>query len=92
LQDFFEEMSCIANESFRVLKPGGHAAILIGDTHKHAHFVPISYRTLEVFLRAGFALREDITKLQWHTVLLHESETSHFQDTPFREIVTKRPR
>jgi hypothetical protein len=25
-------------------------------------------------------------------VLLHESETSHFQDTPFREIVTKRPR
>jgi predicted 3-demethylubiquinone-9 3-methyltransferase (glyoxalase superfamily) len=25
-------------------------------------------------------------------VLLNESETSHFQDTPFREIVTKRPR
>jgi hypothetical protein len=26
------------------------------------------------------------------SVLLNESETSHFQDTPFREIVTKRPR
>jgi SAM-dependent methyltransferase len=67
LNEFFDGLSLIASESFRVLKPGGHAAILIGDTHKHAHFVPLSYRTLEIFLSAGFVLREDVIKLQWHT-------------------------
>ena len=60
-------MSLIAAESLRVLKPGGHAAVLIGDTHKHAHYVPIAARTLEVFLHAGFVLHEDVIKLQHHT-------------------------
>jgi DNA modification methylase len=60
-------MSNVAKECFRVLKPGKHCAILIGDTHKHKHYVPISYRLLEVFLNQGFILREDIIKEQWHT-------------------------
>lgn len=67
LDEFFDGISSIASESHRVLKPGGHAAVLIGDTHKHAHFVPISHRTLDCFLGAGFVLREDVIKLQWHT-------------------------
>jgi hypothetical protein len=29
--------------------------------------VPISFRVLEDFLSAGFILREDIIKEQWHT-------------------------
>jgi len=71
LDEFFEGMSLIASEGLRVLKPGGHAAVLIGDTHKHAHYVPISTRTLEVFLQAGFVLREDVVKLQHHTQTMH---------------------
>ncbi len=36
----------------------------MGDTRKHAHFVPITPRVLEAFLDAGFVLREDVIKLQ----------------------------
>jgi len=49
-----------------VLKPGKVCAILIGDTRKHKHYVPISLRILQIFLDAGFILKEDILKLQWN--------------------------
>ena len=65
--EFIEEMKQVASESLRVLKPGKHCAILIGDTHKHKHYVPIAYRVLETFLDVGFILREDVIKRQWHT-------------------------
>lgn len=67
VDEFVLEMDKVAQECFRVLKPGKHCAILIGDTHKHKHYVPISYRVLEVFLKQKFILREDIIKEQWHT-------------------------
>lgn len=67
IDEFISEMNGVAKECFRVLKPGKHCAILIGDTHKHKHYVPISYRVLETFLNNGFILREDIIKEQWHT-------------------------
>ncbi|MCS7258420.1 MAG: DNA methyltransferase [candidate division WOR-3 bacterium] len=65
IDDFIQEMHKVAKESYRVLKPGKHCCILIGDTRKRKHFVPITARVLEVFLRIGFILREDIIKLQW---------------------------
>ena len=65
--NFVAEMKEVADESFRVLKSGGHCAILIGDTHRHKHYVPIAFRVMEVFLEAGFILREDVIKRQWHT-------------------------
>lgn len=67
VDEFVSEMRDVAEECFRVLKPGKHCAILIGDTHKHKHYVPISFRILEVFLGEGFILREDVIKEQWHT-------------------------
>ncbi len=67
IDEFIEGMKEIARESFRVLKPGRHCGVLIGDTHKHRHFVPISTRVLLTFLDAGFILREDVIKEQWHT-------------------------
>ena len=67
IDEFIEDIREIAKESFRVLKPGKHCAVLIGDTHKHRHFVPISTRVLLTFLDAGFILREDVIKQQWHT-------------------------
>jgi len=71
-EDYLREMRIIAQESFRVLKPGKHCAILIGDTRKHLHYIPISKKVLEAFLDAGFVLREDIIKIQWKTKTTRE--------------------
>ena len=72
LSDFLQAMREVADESFRVLKKGRHCAILIGDTRKHKHYVPISLRVLQQFLDSGFLLREDIIKLQWKTKMTRE--------------------
>ena len=76
LNEFFDAMAAVAAESFRVLKPGGYAGILIGDTHKYAHYVPMAYRTLSAFLQAGFILKEDVIKLQ------HNVETARTRVAP----------
>jgi DNA modification methylase len=67
LDEYLRGMREIARESFRVLKPGRFCAILIGDTRKHRHYVPIAFRVMQQFLEAGFVLREDIIKVQWNT-------------------------
>ncbi len=67
ITEFIQGMTDVARESFRVLKPDKHCAVLIGDTHKHRHYVPIAFRVMQTFLEAGFILREDVIKIQWHT-------------------------
>jgi len=64
IDEFAAEMRKVAEESMRVLKPGKHCAILMGNARKHAHFVPITPRVLQSFLDAGFVLREDVIKMQ----------------------------
>jgi DNA modification methylase len=66
-EEYFNEMKIVADEAFRVLRPGKMCAILIGDTRKHLHYVPISLKVLGTFLEAGFILKEDIIKLQYNT-------------------------
>jgi DNA modification methylase len=63
IAEFAAEMCRVAQECMRVLKPGKHCAILIGDTRRSKHFVPITPRVLMSFLEAKFILREDIIKL-----------------------------
>ncbi len=65
--DFFQEIGRVALECFRILKPGKYCAILMGDTRKHKHFVPIHIGVLGKFLDAGFIMKEDIIKLQHKT-------------------------
>jgi len=65
-EEYLKEMQKVAEESFRVLKPNKICAILIGDTRKHKHYVPIAFRVMQTFLDAGFILKEDIIKLQWN--------------------------
>jgi len=65
IKEYMQGMQRIAEESFRVLKSGRFCAILIGDTRKHRHYVPIAFRVMQAFLVAGFILREDIIKRQW---------------------------
>jgi DNA modification methylase len=67
LGDYVEEMRKVAQEAYRVLKPGKHCGILIGDTRKRQHYIPISLHVLLAFLDVGFLLREDIIKRQWKT-------------------------
>lgn len=65
IDEFADEMQHVAAECIRVLKPGKHCAILMGDARKHAHFIPITPRVLQAFLDVGFVLHENIIKLQW---------------------------
>ena len=41
IDDFLKEMSKVAKESFRVLKPGRQCAILIGDTRRKKHVIRV---------------------------------------------------
>ncbi|MEM1873917.1 MAG: DNA methyltransferase, partial [Acidilobaceae archaeon] len=67
LEEYLEGMRRVAEESYRVLKPGRYCAILIGDTRYRRHYVPIAFRVMQQFLEAGFILKEDIIKVQWNT-------------------------
>ena len=66
LQKFCDEIEKIAKELFRVLKPDKYCAILIGDTRKKKHYVPIAFHVMQRFLKVGFVLKEDIIKVQHH--------------------------
>lgn len=72
LEEYLSSMHKVAEECMRVLKPGGHCAILIGDTRKHRHYIPISTRILMGFLDVGFVIREDVIKLQWKTTVTRQ--------------------
>jgi len=64
LLKFCDEIEKIAKELFRVLKPDKYCAILIGDTRKGKHFVPLAFNVMQRFLKVGFVLKEDIIKVQ----------------------------
>lgn len=64
LPKFCDEIEKIACELLRVLKPDKYCAILIGDTRRGRHFVPLAFHVMQRFLKAGFVLKEDIIKVQ----------------------------
>ena len=65
VEEYVKEMRKVAEESYRVLKPGKYCAILVGDTRRNKHYVPIAFRVMQAFLDVGFILKEDIIKHQW---------------------------
>jgi len=71
--DYLREMRIVAEECFRVVRPGKHCAILVGDTRRHRHYVPISHNVLHIFLDTGFILKEDIIKIQHKTKRTREA-------------------
>ena len=64
LEEYLKMIYSVAREAFRVLKPGRHMGILVGDTRVRKHYVPITHYVLEALLRAGFILREEVVKIQ----------------------------
>lgn len=67
LHEFLDELDKGLRELYRVLKPNRYCAILIGDTRKGQHYVPLSHFVLDRCLKAGFALKEEIIKTQHNT-------------------------
>ena len=67
LTGYLEGMREIAKESYRILRPRRFCAILVGDTRRHRHHIPIAFRVMHAFLDIGFILREDVMKYQWRT-------------------------
>lgn len=70
--EFLEEISKVAEESYRVLKTGKQCVILIGDMRKNKHIVPLGFKTIEKFRETGFILEEIIIKRQ------HNCKTTGF--------------
>lgn len=64
IDEFLTEMAKVAEQSFRVLKPGRQCAILIGDTRRKKHVIPLGFKLINVYLDAGFKLRELVIKRQ----------------------------
>jgi len=64
LPEYLAAMRVVAAESYRVLKPDHYCAVLIGDTRKARHYIPISIGVLQAFLSVGYTLKEDIIHLQ----------------------------
>lgn len=64
LEEYLAMMKQVAKEAYRVLKPGKHMGILVGDTRIHKHYVPITHYVLEILLKTGFILKEEVIKIQ----------------------------
>ncbi len=72
IDEFLKEMKKVAKESFRVLKPGRQCAILIGDTRRKKHIIPLGFKLINIYLDAGFKLRDLVIKRQ------HNCKTTGF--------------
>ncbi|WP_293997108.1 DNA methyltransferase [uncultured Megasphaera sp.] len=64
VQEFLKEMEKVAYEAFRVLKNNKFCAILMGDMRKKGHIIPLSFYVMQIFINAGFSLKEMIIKEQ----------------------------
>lgn len=64
IDTFLREMIKVASESYRVLKKGKFCAILMGDTRKKGHIVPMSFDVMKIFESVGFKAKEIIIKEQ----------------------------
>jgi DNA modification methylase len=79
LENYLSMMYQVAREAYRVLKPGKYMGILVGDTRIHKHYVPITHYVLEVLLKAGFILKEEVVKIQ------HKMKTTREKWTKLKE-------
>ncbi len=78
---FLDQLELGIKELFRITKPDRYFAILIGDTRKGQHYIPLSYFVLERCLRSGFALKEEIIKTQHNTTYAQrwKDQAKHFK-------------
>ena len=64
VKDFICEMKTVASEAYRVLRKDCFCALLMGDTRKKGHVIPMSFEVMRAFENAGFKTKEIIIKEQ----------------------------
>ena len=64
---FLDALDIAIREMYRIIKQGHFCAILIGDTRKGQHYIPLSHFVLQRCLKTGFVLKEEIIKTQHNT-------------------------
>lgn len=64
LDEFYNQMELVAKSCYRVLKPNKYCAILMGDKRKKGLIEPIGFNTMNIFIQAGFKLKEIVIKEQ----------------------------
>lgn len=64
IDQFIIELKKVAAESYRVLKSNKYCAILMGDTRRKRHIIPLGFKVMDTFLNAGFVLKEIVIKEQ----------------------------
>lgn len=64
IDDFLKEMKNVAKESFRVLKSEGNCVLLVGDMRRKKCIIPLGFKLIDIYLKAGFKLQELIIKRQ----------------------------
>ncbi len=64
LEEYLALFRQVAEEAYRVLRPGGTLGVLVGDTRIKKHYVPTTHYVLLTLLEVGFALKEEVVKIQ----------------------------
>ncbi len=67
IDTFLDALQLGLSEMYRVLHPNRYCAILMGDTRKGQHYIPLSFMVLRRALAVGFVLKEQIIKVQHNT-------------------------
>ncbi|MGZ4032813.1 MAG: TRM11 family SAM-dependent methyltransferase [Tumebacillaceae bacterium] len=57
-QNFLKAIEQVASEMYRVLKPDGICAILIGDVKDNGRMMPLGFQFIHRFLSSGFSVKE----------------------------------
>jgi DNA modification methylase len=81
LNKFCEEIEKVAHECYRILKHGRYCAILIGDTRRRRHYVPLAFSVMRCFLKAEFIIKEDVIKVQ------HNCATTRYWGSQTRDFL-----
>jgi DNA modification methylase len=81
LNKFYDEIEKVAHECYRVLKDGRYCVILMGDTRRRRHYVPLAFSVMQRFLKAGFILKEDIIKIQ------HNCSTTRYWNSQKKDFM-----
>lgn len=61
---FLDSILMVARESYRVLKSKRYCAIMVGDIRQKGNIIPLGFQIMEMFIEAGFTLKEIIIKQQ----------------------------
>jgi len=72
LEEYLSILRDVLKECYRVLKKEKVLGILVGDTRRDKHYIPITTYTLLLALDVGFVLKEEIIKIQHKTKTTRE--------------------